>query len=247
MQEWDRASGGGLCAVQTESSRGAIMTRRKSAAWLILWAVFGAGLAAAPTALAGVVGRLEDDAPQVAATRRNDAVGALPFQAVDTVLLILCTAIVLPMIPALGQFYGGMVRRKNVLSTFQQSFILLGVIAAQWVLVGYSLVFGEDALGGFCGGWQWFGLRAVGVEPNATVAPAIPHELFMLFEMLVAVFAAALISGAIAERVKFSSYLVFTFLWTTFVYDPVAHWVWGPGGWIKNVGRSTLAVGWSCI
>ncbi len=206
------------------------MTRRKSAGLLILWAGLAVGLAAAQMALAGAVAPLGDDAAQVAAARRNEAVGALPFQAVDTVLVILCSAIVLPMTPALGQFYGGMVRRKNVLSTFQQSFILLGVIAAQWVLFGYSLVFGEDALGGFCGGWQWFGLRAVGVEPNATVAPALPHELFMLFEMLVAVFAVALISGAIAERVKFSSYLVFTLLWTTLVYDPVAHWVLGAGG-----------------
>ena len=142
----------------------------------------------------------------------------------------------LPMIPALGQFYGGMVRRKNVLSTFQQSFILLGVIALQWLLVGYSLAFGGDAIGGLCGGWQWFGLSGVGIDPNPSVAPLIPHQLFMLFQMFVAVFAAALISGAIAERVRFSSYLVFTLLWSTLVYDPVAHWVWGPDGWIKKLG-----------
>ena len=149
----------------------------------------------------------------------------------------------MPMIPALGQFYGGMVRRKNVLSTFQQSFILLGVIAVQWVLVGYSVAFGGDAFGGFCGGWQWFGLRGVGIDPNPSVAPLIPHQLFMLFEMLVAVFAAALISGAIAERIRFSSYLVFMLLWSTFVYAPVAHWVWGPDGWIKKLGALDFAGG----
>ena len=96
---------------------------------------------------------------------------ALPFQAIDTVLLIFCCAITLPMIPALGHFYGGMARRKNVLSAFQQTFILLGVIALQWLLVGYSLAFDGGALGGFCGGWQWFGLGGVGIDPNPAVAP----------------------------------------------------------------------------
>ena len=147
------------------------------------------------------------------------------------------------MIPALGHFYGGMVRRKNVLSAFQQSFILLGVIALQWLLVGYSLAFDGDILGGFCGGWQWFGLSGVGLDPNPAVAPLIPHQLFMLFQMMVAVFSAALISGAIVERVKFSSYLVFTVLWSTLVYDPVAHWVWGPDGWIKKLGALDFAGG----
>ena len=138
-------------------------------------------------------------------------------------------------------------RRKNVLSAFQQTFILLGVIAVQWLLVGYSLAFDEGTLGGFCGGGRWLGLTGVGLDPNPAVAPLVPHQLFMLFELLVAVFAAALISGAIVERVKFSSYLVFTVLWSTLVYDPVAHWVWGPDGWIKKLGRSTLPAGWSCI
>ena len=110
---------------------------------------------------AGAMRQAGDDVPQPAAMQANRPAvqpPGLPFQPADTVLMIVCCALVMPMIPALGQFYGGMVRRKNVLSTFQQSFILLGVIAMQWLLVGYSLAFGGDVLGGFCGGWQWFGL-----------------------------------------------------------------------------------------
>jgi Amt family ammonium transporter len=147
------------------------------------------------------------------------------------------------MTPALGLFYGGMVRRKNVLGAFQQSFILLGMVAAQWVIGGYSLAFGHDAFAGICGGSQWFGLRGVGLEPNAEVAPLIPHQLFMIFQLMVAVLTAALISGAIAERMKFSSYLAFSLLWTTVVFDPVAHWVWGPGGWIGQLGALDFAGG----
>ena len=147
------------------------------------------------------------------------------------------------MIPALGYFYGGMARRKNVLSAFQQTFILLGAIGLQWLLVGYSLAFDGNTLGGFCGGAHWFVQRGVGIEPNPAVAPQVPHELFMLFQLLVAVFAAALISGAIVERVKFSAYLVFAVLWSTLVYDPVAHWVWGPDGWIKQLGALDFAGG----
>jgi len=140
------------------------------------------------------------------------------------------------MTPALGLFYGGMVRRKNVLSAFQQSFILLGIVPVQWFVAGYSLSFAPDAVAGLCGGWQWFGLRDVGLEPNTDLAPGVPHQLFMTFQLMVAVFTAALISGAIAERMKFASYAVFTLIWTTIVYDPVAHWLWSPGGWLRHLG-----------
>ena len=154
----------------------------------------------------------------------------------DAVLIMACAALGLLMIPAVGLFYGGMVRRKNVLSAFQQSFVLLGVVPIQWIIVGYSLSFGPDLFAGFCGGWQWVGLQGVGFEPNADLAPRVPHQLFMIFEMLAAVLPAVLISGAIAERMKFSSYVLFAILWTTFVYDPVAHWVWSPEGWIRHLG-----------
>jgi Amt family ammonium transporter len=136
------------------------------------------------------------------------------------------------MTPGLGLFYGGMVRRKNVLGTFQQSFLLLGVVALQWVLFGYSLAFGPDAGGlGLIGGLDYAGLRGVGLDPHPTYAPTIPHQLFMVYQLMFAVITPALISGAFAERMKFSAYLIFTLLWATLVYDPVAHWVWG-GGWI---------------
>ena len=128
---------------------------------------------------------------------------------VDSVFMMVCTALVMLMIPALGLFYGGMVRRKNVLAAFQQSFVLLGVVTVQWVVAGYSLAFGPDAFAGICGGAQWFGLGNVGLLPNADVAPLVPHQLFMIFQLMVAVLTAALISGAIAERMKFSSYVCF--------------------------------------
>jgi len=147
------------------------------------------------------------------------------------------------MVPALGLFYGGMVRRKNVLATFQQSFILLGVIAVQWVVVGYSLAFGPDVYAGLCGSWRWALLWGVGLEPNADLAPGVPHQLFMVFQMMVASLTAALISGAIAERARFMVYVLFVLLWTTLVYDPVAHWVWSPEGWIHRLGALDFAGG----
>jgi Amt family ammonium transporter len=155
---------------------------------------------------------------------------------VDSVFMMICTALVMLMIPALGLFYGGMVRRKNVLAAFQQCFVLLGVVTLQWALAGYSLAFGPDAFAGLCGGARWFGLGNVGLLPNADVAPLVPHQLVMIFQLMVAVLTAALISGAIAERMRFSSYVVFILLWTTLVFDPVAHWVWGPGGWLRALG-----------
>ncbi len=220
-------------------------TRKKGACWILMLGL-AAALAGARAGWAAATLEAHDGQGNPAAAREIKPVVAaqgLPFQPVVTVMILVCCALVMPMIPALGHFYGGMVRRKNVLSAFQQSFILLGVIATQWLLAGYSLAFGGDFFGGFCGGWQWFGLTGVGLDPNPAVAPLIPHQLFMLFQMMVAVFSAALIAGAIAERVKFSSYLVFMLLWSTFVYDPVAHWVWGPDGWIKKLGALDFAGG----
>jgi Amt family ammonium transporter len=226
------------------------MTRRKDVTWWIFVLALAVAWLASGRVWAGATVQAGDDSGRAGAVRADDGADdavaqppTLPFQAADTILMIFCCALTLPMIPALGHFYGGMARRKNVLSAFQQTFILLGVIALQWLLFGYSLAFDGNTLGGFCGGWQWFGLGGVGIEPNRAVAPGIPQELFMLFQMLVAVFAAALISGAIVERVKFSSYLLFTVLWSTLVYDPVAHWVWAPDGWIKKLGALDFAGG----
>jgi Amt family ammonium transporter len=152
----------------------------------------------------------------------------------DTAFIMISAALVLLMTPALGLFYGGMVCRKNVLGTFQQSFIMLGVIALQWILYGYSLAFGPDAFGGLIGNLSFFGLSGVELTPDPSIHDGkIPHQLFMIYQLMFASITPALISGAFAERMKFSSYLMFTLLWATFVYDPVAHWVWAPAGWIK--------------
>jgi Amt family ammonium transporter len=160
----------------------------------------------------------------------------------DTTWMLISTALVMLMTPGLALFYGGMVRSKNVLGTIMQSFIALGVISIQWVLYGYSLAFGPD-IGHVIGSLSWVGLRGVGLDPNPEYAATVPHQAFMIFQMMFAVITPALITGAFAERFKFKTYLVFLVLWATFVYDPLAHWVWGTGGWIKNLGALDFAGG----
>jgi ammonium transporter, Amt family len=160
----------------------------------------------------------------------------------DTAWILVSTALVMLMTPGLAMFYGGMVRRKNVLGTIMHSFIAIALISLQWVLFGYSLSFGPDVKG-LIGDFSWAGLGGVGLTPNADYAPTIPHLLFMMYQMMFAVITPALISGAVAERMKFSTFLIFTFVWTTIVYDPVAHWVWGAGGWLKNLGVLDFAGG----
>ena len=161
----------------------------------------------------------------------------------DTAWVLMSTALVLLMtIPGLAFFYGGLVRRKNVLSILMQCFIILCVISLQWVLFGYSLAFGPD-FHGIIGNLSWAGLSGVGPTPNADYAATIPHSVFMIFQMMFAVITPALIIGAYAERVKFPAFLLFTILWATFVYDPLAHWVWGTGGWLKSLGALDFAGG----
>src|SRR5438309_244250 len=161
----------------------------------------------------------------------------------DTAWMLASSALVLLMTaPGLALFYGGMVRQKNALATLMQSFIILAVISIQWILWGYTLAFGPDK-GGIIGGLEWFGLRGVGVEPFDAYSKTIPHQVFMLFQMMFAVITPALITGAFAERKKFSAFLLFTVLWATFVYDPLAHWVWGDGGWLKKLGALDFAGG----
>lgn len=160
----------------------------------------------------------------------------------DTSWLLISTALVMLMTPGLALFYGGMVRKKNVLGTIMQSFIALGVVTVQWVLFGYSLAFGPD-IGHFIGSLQWFGLNGVGLDPNPDYAATVPHQAFMVFQMMFAVITPALITGAFAERFRFSTYVVFILLWSTFVYAPIAHWVWGIGGWIRNLGALDFAGG----
>jgi Amt family ammonium transporter len=160
----------------------------------------------------------------------------------DTAWLLTATALVMLMTPALGLFYGGLVRRKNVLSTLMHSFFMLGVIGVQWVVFGYSLAFGPDHHG-VIGGLDWFGLRGVGTDPYPIYAPGVPHQGFMAYQMMFGVITPALISGAFAERKRFKAFALFSVLWATFVYDPVAHWVWADGGWLRNLGALDFAGG----
>jgi len=161
----------------------------------------------------------------------------------DTAWMLTSTALVLMMTaPGLALFYGGMVRQKNALGTLMQSFIIMALISIQWVLWGYSLAFGPDK-GGIIGGLEWIGLRGVGTEPFDAYSKTIPHQVFMAFQMMFAIITPALITGAFAERKKFSAFLLFTVLWATFVYDPLAHWVWGDGGWLKKLGALDFAGG----
>ncbi len=159
----------------------------------------------------------------------------------DTAWVLVATALVLMMTPALGFFYGGMVRRKNVLSTLTLSFVVIALISIQWVAVGYTISFGPDRWG-LVGGWDHVGLRGVGAEPSP-YAPTIPGLAFAAFQMMFAIITPALITGAFVERVSFKGFIVFSLLWATFVYDPVCHWVWGEAGILRRLGALDFAGG----
>ena len=162
----------------------------------------------------------------------------------DTAWVLISAALVMLMTPALGLFYGGLVRRKNVLATIMHSFFLLALISVQWVLVGYTLAFGPDAGGlGIIGGLKWLGLQALTPAPNADYAPTIPHGAFIIYQAMFAVITPALITGAFAERMRFKAFVLFSLLWATVVYDPIAHWVWGQGGWLRSLGALDFAGG----
>lgn len=160
----------------------------------------------------------------------------------DTAWVIVATALVMMMTPALAFFYAGMVRRKNLLSTLNLSFITIGLISVQWVLVGYTLAFGPSQAG-LIGALDFIGLTTVGSEPHAGYAPTIPHLAFAAYQMMFAAITPALITGAFVERVRFKAFLLFTLLWATLVYDPVAHWVWAMGGALRQMGALDFAGG----
>jgi Amt family ammonium transporter len=149
--------------------------------------------------------------------------------------MLISTALVMLMTPGLALFYGGLVRKKNVLSVLMQCFMILCLVSVQWAVVGYSIAFGPTVGGLFGNPLTYLGLAGVGQEPNATYSGTIPHQVFMLFQMMFAVITPALIIGAFAERMKFAAFCVFTLLWSTLVYDPVAHWVWGAGGFMGGL------------
>ncbi|PYN10731.1 MAG: ammonia channel protein, partial [Candidatus Rokuibacteriota bacterium] len=207
------------------------------------WTWVLALLACAVLALAGTV-----PGEQPSGTTGHLAPAAAPSAAAkidsgDTAWLLTSSALVLLMTaPGLALFYGGMVRQKNALATIMQSFIILALISVQWVLWGYSLAFGPDK-GGIVGGLDWFGLRGVGLQPNPDYAATVPHQAYMVFQLMFAVITPALITGTFAERMKFSTFIVFTLAWATLIYDPLAHWVWGTGGWLKRVGALDFAGG----
>ncbi len=168
--------------------------------------------------------------------------GLLKIDTGDTAWLLISSALVLCMtLPGLALFYGGLVRGKNVLGTIMHTMVILCLISLLWVLCGYSLAFGPD-IGGLIGGLEWVGLQGVGLEPSPSYAPTVPHQVFMVFQLMFAAITVALITGSFAERMKFKALLLFSVLWALFVYAPLAHWVWG-GGWLAKLGALDFAGG----
>src|SRR5262245_30184427 len=160
----------------------------------------------------------------------------------DTAWMLISAALVLFMtIPGLFLFYGGLVRSKNVLGMLMQNFIMVAIVTIQWIVIGYSIAFAGGT--SFLGGFQWAGLSGVGAVPNPDYAATIPHQTYMFYQLMFAIITPALMTGAFAERMKFSTFLVFSLLWATFVYDPLAHWVWGTGGFLRNMGALDFAGG----
>jgi ammonium transporter, Amt family len=159
----------------------------------------------------------------------------------DTAWVLISTALVMLMVPGLALFYGGLVRGKNALNSMMMSLVPLGIVTVQWVVIGYSLSFSPGTA--MLGGVSWWGFAGVGGAANATYSATIPHLAFALFQAMFAVITVALISGAVVERMRFPAYLLFALAWTTLVYDPLAHWVWGDGGWLRNLGALDFAGG----
>lgn len=172
---------------------------------------------------------------------QNEALWGESINKIDSAFMILSAILVMLMTPALALFYGGMVRKKNVLGTIMQSFMALGLISIVWFIYGYSLAFGPD-VGHFIGNFDYVMLKSIALKPSE-IAPNISHQLFATFQMMFACLTPALITGAFAERFKFKSFVIFLLLWSTFIYCPLAHWVWANDGWIKNLGGLDFAGG----
>ena len=201
--------------------------------------IFGAVIVAAVMLTAGLV-VAQEGVPTTPAPA--SPAPALKVDTGDTAWMLTSSALVLAMtMPGLALFYGGLVRSKNVLGTITHSLVILCVVSLIWVLWGYSLAFGPD-VGGLIGSLEWFGLNGVGGEPHAVYGPTIPHQVFMLFQLMFAAITPALITGAFAERMKFSALLLFSALWVTLIYCPLAHWIWGQG-WLAKLGALDFAGG----
>jgi len=176
------------------------------------------------------------------AIRAEDVAATPKINSGDTAWLLAASALMLAMVsPGLALFYGGLVRSKNALATIMHSFVILCIVSVIWVLWGYSLAFGPDK-GGVIGGLDWTGLSGVGHDPHARYAPTVPHMAFALFQLMFAAITPALITGAFAERIRFSALVLFAVLWSTLIYCPVAHWLWG-GGWLDQRGALDFAGG----
>ncbi|MEN6447909.1 MAG: ammonium transporter [Syntrophaceae bacterium] len=166
----------------------------------------------------------------------------IPIDRADTAFILICAALVMLMTPGLAIFYAGMVRTKNVLGTIMQSFVMIALISLEWVYLGYSMSFGTD-VSGIIGDLSWLGLSGVGAAPSPVYGPTIPHLVFAMFQCMFAVITPALITGAFAERMRFGPFLVFSLAWAIIVYNPVCHWVWASGGWLRNLGVQDFAGG----
>jgi Amt family ammonium transporter len=166
----------------------------------------------------------------------------MPINSGDTAWILMSSALVMLMTPGLALFYGGMVRRKNALSTIMMSFAILALVGILWVVYGYSISFGPDK-GGIIGGLEWFMLNGVGQDPSSVYATTVPHLAFMIYQAMFAIITVALFTGAVVERMKFSALMVFAGLWLTLVYAPIAHWVWSPAGWLFKLGALDFAGG----
>jgi Amt family ammonium transporter len=189
----------------------------------------GVGLWVAVSATAGWAQEAQTPAP-------------LKIDTGDTAWVLMSSALVFAMvIPGLALFYGGLVRSKNVLGTIMHSLVILCLVSLIWIVFGYSLAFGPDK-GGLIGGLEWIGLRGVGGAPHPTYGPTIPHQTFMVFQLMFAAITPALITGSFAERMRFNALIAFSLLWVVFIYCPVAHWVWG-GGWLAKRGALDFAGG----
>jgi Amt family ammonium transporter len=182
------------------------------------------------------------DVAATAAPAPAAAAAPLKVDSGDTAWVLLSAALVLLMTPGLAFFYGGLVRKKNMLSVLMQCFMLMCLISVEWTLVGYSMAFGPDVKG-FIGNLSWACLHGVGLDPNGDYAATIPHQAFMIFQAMFAIITPGLIIGSFAERMKFSTFCVFSLLWALIVYNPIAHWVWGVGGFLRNAGTLDFAGG----
>lgn len=194
------------------------------------------GIGMAMTALGLSVGVMTPE------TARAETVASAVISGADTAWVLISAALVLAMtVPGLALFYGGLVRSKNVLGTIMHSFVILCLVSLFWVLLGYSLAFGPDVKG-VIGSLAWVGLSGVGLSPHAVYGPTIPHQAFMVFQLMFAAITPALITGAFAERMKFSALILFALLWSLIIYCPIAHWMWG-GGWLAGLGALDFAGG----